>query len=227
MIEPAAPVPILLLDVPRPSVGPSPVAQPRFVALLARTAAEAQGERVTIGALAEAFGQRGHGALLVLLGLPNATPLPVPALSLLTGFPLLILAAQVATGRPKPWFPSRLRDRAIPTGDLRRLADAVAARLAWLDRFVRPRWLPLTSGPARRLLGCFALVLALALFLPLPFGNALPGLALALIGLALLERDGAAALLALTVGLAGLAVTAAASAAILGGVAMAIREVFG
>ena len=229
MIHQPPPVPISAVPpagaARREEAVPPPAGEPRFAGLLSRIAAEAEGERTTIGALADAFGQRGHGALLILLGLPNLLPLPVPALSLLTGLPLLVLTAQIALGRPVPWFPARLRDRSLPTADLRRIAGAVATQVARLDRIVRPRWSVLTTGPARRVVGAFTVVLALALFLPLPFGNALPGLALALTGLALLERDGAALLVAVVVGLLGLLVTTIASAAILGGVFVFLRGV--
>ena len=218
--------PVAMTGAPRlDAPGPPLADEPRFAAHLLRIASEAEGERTTIGALADAFGRRGHGALLILLGLPNLLPLPVPALSLLTGLPLLVLTGQIALGRPVPWFPVRLRERSLPTADLRRISGAVAVQIARLDRIVRPRWTVLTEGPARRVVGAFALVLAVALFLPLPFGNALPGLALALIGLALLERDGAALLAAVVVGLLGLAVTTVASAAILGGVFVFLRGV--
>jgi hypothetical protein len=76
---------------------------------------------------------------------------------------------------------------------------------------VRPRLLPLTSRTGERLLGLVGLSFALALFLPLPFGNALPGFGLALIGLATLERDGLAAIVGMLAGAVGLLVVAGAA----------------
>ena len=68
------------------------------------------------------------------------------------------------------------------------------------------------------------MLLAVTLFLPLPLGNALPGLSLALIGLALIERDAVVAVSAVAIGLVGLAVMSAASAAIVGAVVILLAD---
>lgn len=200
-------------------------AEPRFSEVLIRISGIARGDRITIGEMIDRFGRRGHGALLIVLGAPNLLPLPLPGLSMLSGLPLLLLTVQITLGMPAPWFPAALRRLSFAREDFRRMAAAIATRLLRVERIVRPRWSGLTTGLARRLLGAFGVVLAVTLFLPLPLGNALPGLALALIGLALLERDGAAALAAVLVGVAGLAVVLLAGAAIAGAVLVLVREV--
>ena len=75
---------------------------------------------------------------------------------------------------------------------------------------IRPRLFMLTEPLAVRLIGVVALTLAVIVFLPIPFGNMLPGLALALFALGILERDGVAVL-------AGL-LSAIVSAALVAGV---------
>jgi hypothetical protein len=70
----------------------------------------------------------------------------------------------------------------------------------------RPRMLALTGPLGERLIGLTGLVLALVVFLPVPFGNAIPGLALVLMAVGLLGRDGLAVLAGAAIGLAGLAV---------------------
>ena len=55
---------------------------------------------------------------------------------------------------------------------------------------MRPRHAMLTGGLGRRIVGGLGLVLATVIFLPIPFGNSLPGLALVLMALGLLARDG-------------------------------------
>lgn len=60
----------------------------------------------------------------------------------------------------------------------------------------------LSSRLAEKVLGVFCLSLALILILPIPLGNMLPSLAIALIGLGLLERDGLWIVLDIGTGLA-------------------------
>lgn len=194
----------------------------RLSVMLERLAEQPPGERVPLGALIDRFGHRAFGALIALFAAPNVLPIPAPGLSLLFGIPLILLTVQLAAGRPKPWLPGLVRRRSLAADDLRRIVGRIRGPLARAERMIRPRLLPLTSWSGERLLGAFGAVLALTLFLPLPFGNALPGLGLVLIGLALLERDGAAALVGVAAGLAGIAVaTGAATGFLLGGLALA------
>jgi hypothetical protein len=69
-------------------------------------------------------------------------------------------------------------------GLLRRIGLAPRPRLAWAAR----------AGAARVLMALSLLAAGVVLVLPLPLGNQLPALAGAAFGLALLRRDGVAAL---------------------------------
>jgi hypothetical protein len=71
---------------------------------------------------------------------------------------------------------------------------------------IQPRFLGLTGALGARAIGAAGFLLATMVFLPIPFGNALPGLALVLMAAGLLGRDGLAVLLGGAIGLAGLAV---------------------
>ncbi|MWD27720.1 exopolysaccharide biosynthesis protein [Aquicoccus sp. SCR17] len=206
---------------------PVPLEEPRFSVLLLQITDAAPHPRIAIGELIDGFGRRGHGALLIVLGAPNILPLPLPGLSMISGLPLLLLALQLALGYPAPWFPEALRRRSFDRTEFRRIAMAIAPRLLRLERVIRPRWPSLTTGLWRQALGLLAVILAVALMLPLPLGNALPGLALALIGLAVLEGDSGAGLAGIVVGAIGLAVTAFASAALAGGAWLALRGLLG
>ena len=79
-------------------------------------------------------------------------------------------------------------------------------RLHRLERMIRPRFLPLTGIAGKRFIGAAGLLLATIVFLPIPFGNMLPGMALVLMAVGLLGRDGIAVLAGGLIGLVGLAV---------------------
>lgn len=166
-------------------------------------AAEGSGPRVSVGDLLDRFGDRAFGALIATLAAPNALPVVIPGLSLVVGAPLILLTAQMVAGRAAPWLPRALAARSFARADFLRMALALRSPLARVERLLRPRLSAVTAGPGRRVLGLVGLAMAVALFLPLPFGNTLPGLGLALIGLGMIGRDGAAALVGLVVGLAG------------------------
>jgi hypothetical protein len=71
------------------------------------------------------------------------------------------------------------------------------------------------------------LLLALVLFLPIPLGNLLPGLAIALIGLGLLEKDGAPILLGMLTGIIGILVVAGVLYGLAGATVFVLHGAFG
>ena len=130
------------------------------------------------------------------------------------GVPLLILTAQLFMGRSAPWLPNWVRDRSLSVSDLRKVIAVVVPKLEKVEKLVKPRLAVVTSAWGRVALGGMGFLLAATLSLPLPLGNALPGLALAVIGLALLERDGVAALSGLILGAFSVALVTLAGAAV-------------
>jgi hypothetical protein len=199
--------------------GPSTVVHPELVSvpdgrrlsqLLTAIACDETRHRISIGDLLDAFGMRAYGALIFIFAAPNALPVAVPGLSSILGAPLLFLTWQLATGRPHPWLPGIIRNRSFGRQDFLRLTQRIIPWLQRVERMIRPRIFTLTEPFAERLIGFVALTLSVILFLPIPFGNMLPGLALALFALGILERDGVAVL-------AGL-ITAVVSAVVVAGV---------
>lgn len=163
-------------------------------------------ERISLGHLIDGFGNRAFGALLFIFALPVALPIAIPGISAVLGAPLLLLSWQLMNGREQPWLPEVMRRRSFRRVDFVRLLQRVLPWMRRLERLIGPRLIWLVSGRGERVTGFLAFALALILFLPIPFGNTIPGLAVALLALAILERDGAAAIAGAIVGLAGLGV---------------------
>ena len=151
-------------------------------------------QQLTIGALADAFGDRAFGALMFIFAVPNIVPTP-PGTSALLGLPLLILTFQLMLGRQVLWLPEKLRRRAISATMFAGFAARAVPAMVRLERVLKPR-LPLlvASDLAERCIGIVALLLAVILFLPIPLLNILPAAAIALLALGIAERDGFAAL---------------------------------
>ena len=62
--------------------------------------------------------------------------------------------------------------------------------LTFVERFLRPRLWPLSRLAGERLVGVISLLLGIIIVLPIPLGNGPTAFAVALLGLALSERDG-------------------------------------
>lgn len=159
-----------------------------FGIILNQLATDETKERLTIGDIVAAMGDRAFGPLLVVFALPNILPTP-PGTAGVMAIPLIFLTVQMILGK-KPWLPGFLARRSISRHSFARFASRATALLARASRFLRPRLGLFVQPLPERLIGGFCLMLALVLLLPIPFANSTPALAICLFGLGLLERDG-------------------------------------
>jgi hypothetical protein len=159
--------------------------------------------RISVREIVSALGDRAYALLVVVLGLPNCLPMP-PPIPLICGLLLLFVAAQIAVGWPSPWLPRSLLDRTISHNDLTRAAGRAVPWLQWLERGAKPRLSAFGHALAFRLLGCVLLFFAAALIFAAPIIGQIPlGLAVCLVGLGLVERDGYVVIGGLVVGTLG------------------------
>ncbi|ODR96048.1 hypothetical protein AUC69_02185 [Methyloceanibacter superfactus] len=189
--------------------GPGAAAAPngRRTSALLRDFIDGQtGERVSVGALRDALGDRGFGVLLLIFALPNLVPFSVPMLSAVLGLPLVILAAQLTYGRHEPWLPDWITSRSFAREGFAAVANRALPSLERIERLLRPRLTWLLTWRGERLVGAIVLLLALILTLPIPFANLIPALGIAIFGLAIVEKDGLAVVAGLFVALASVIV---------------------
>ena len=193
------------------AAGPStsPVNGRRTSAVLREFLASHPEPRISLGALRDALEDRGFGVLLFIFALPNLVPLNVPLLSAVLGVPLVLLGAQLAYGAHKPWFPSWLTERSFARESFTAVVLRALPYLERIERLLRPRLLALTTWTGERFVGSAVLILAIVLTLPIVFGNWLPSFAIAIIGLALVEKDGLAIVIGLIFGVIGLIIAGA------------------
>lgn len=161
----------------------------RMSEILRDIAAETGPDRITVADLLTAMEGRAFGALLLLFAFPNILPSP-PGLAAILGLPLIYLASQLMLGR-SPWLPNFIANRSISRVSFASVIVRATPWIARAERMLATR-LHILAGPvAQRLLGAVCLLLSLILVLPIPFGNMLPSLAICIIALGMLERDGA------------------------------------
>ena len=171
--------------------------------LLREFALSLTGERVSIGDIVTALGDRGLGVLIAIFALPNILPSTVPFGNVLTGIPPLIFAVHLALGVDRLILPGFIARRSIRTTSMKALVPRVAGVLSWFERLLEPRLPGVTAVRSERLIGIICIVLAVVSTLPIPFGHNLPALGLVLIGLGLIERDGLAIIFGSAIGLIG------------------------
>ncbi|CAN0000688.1 unnamed protein product [Phaeothamnion confervicola] len=185
-------------------------------------------ERVRLRDLVAALDDRAFGAAMLLFALPNAVGIgTIPGVSTLFGAPQIFLAVQMILGYAQPKLPEWLLEKSIARGDFETMVDRGVPYLRRVEKFLKPRAQGLTDGVAERALGVVFLILAAIVSLPIPFGNQPPAVAMALIAMGHVARDGAFVVAGCVAGVFAIAI---AGAVVAGGAAvvwLAVTHLFG
>jgi hypothetical protein len=168
-----------------------------------------ESETITLGKLIDRVGPASLGLVLLMLTIPAIIPIPGPV-GMILGSCLALVAVQVIACSTRIWLPAVLRRRRLPTRFVVKAIEAVIPWLARCERRLSPRrWMMMSGRYARPFLGLCILAMAIIITLPIPFGNLAPVIALAVLALALIERDGVAVMWALALSAAAIVWTAA------------------
>ena len=169
-----------------------PLPRPRFSQELHDLAQQFAGRPARLSEILAATQGRGFNLLLLLIGLPFLTPIPLPGFSTPFGFVVLIIGTRLALGR-QPWLPKKLLEHELSTRFIAKVLAAACRIMRWLEVLLRPRldflqqrWI------YRRIAGTLIMLSGLLLLLPLPIplSNTLPALTVVLLAAGAMERDG-------------------------------------
>jgi len=157
-------------------------------------------DRVSVGDLMAAVGERSFGPLVLLAGLITVAPLigDIPGVPTLLGLLVLLTLGQLLCQRRSVWIPSRLSNRRISKQKLFKGLQWADKPAAFVDRWTQRRlpWLVSGAGQYLMVLICMAVAAAMPLMELIPFSANGGGLALMAFGLSIVARDGLLALVA-------------------------------
>ncbi|WOX05406.1 exopolysaccharide biosynthesis protein [Microbulbifer pacificus] len=159
-------------------------------------------DRITIGTVLEALGQRSFAPVILVAGLVLFSPLSgIPGMPTIMGILVLLTSVQMLIMRSHFWLPQWVLRRTISERNFRRTLHWLYRPASVIDRWLQPR-LPLfvnRSGAYLIAVICTLMSLALPLMELLPFSATLAGLGFAAFGLALVAHDGLLAVLAIAI----------------------------
>lgn len=193
--------------MPFPSIRP-PLRLRRYLSSrLVRAAHDPdRSETMAFAELVSSLGERSFGWSLLVFALVNMLPLPFGT-DMITAIPVLVVTSQIARGYHELHLPGFVGRRRVSRKGFQKLVLRLGPVLRPIDRMLKPRLTWLFAPRAERLFGCFLFLVGLALFAPIPLSGYMPAFAIALAGIALIERDGLVALAAGALGLAAIGVT--------------------
>jgi hypothetical protein len=160
----------------------------RLSAILKAIAEAQDRDRISVGDLLLALKRRALGALMFIFAIITALPMP-PGVSAVVGAPLVFLTAQLMLGKTA-WLPRIISDRSLSRVDFQRVINAAAPWLARAESIMKPRFEFLAKRPAIYFVGFVTFLMALMVLLPIPGANMAPSVAICIIALGLIERDG-------------------------------------
>jgi hypothetical protein len=187
-----------------PTSGPAEKSRRYRSRVLARAAARldrgvSEDGSVAIGEISDRLHQLGPLYLLATVACLAVSPLSgIPFVTTACGLSIAALSAQLLSGRRTAWLPCLLRRHAVRIDRLHAglgRADRVAGAV---EAAFRRRWVWLTRGSVRVVLlcACIAFGLTMPFLEVVPFAGTTLASVVLVIALALIARDGLAALVA-------------------------------
>jgi len=150
---------------------------------------EAPGSTVTLGWILDRLHERAFGLFLMILALPCCIPF-LYGIPQIVSLPLLFVSGQMVLARSVPWLPARLRARAVTVKSLSDLLRRAGPWLRRIEALCRPRLGALTRVPFDRIVGLFLVIFSASIMVPLPATNTVPGFAVLVVSIGLVQRDG-------------------------------------
>ncbi|WP_395945306.1 exopolysaccharide biosynthesis protein [Brevundimonas sp.] len=155
--------------------------------LLRRLSDDGGAAGLTLHEIRDRLDERAYGLLILLLSIPCLVP-GLYGVPQVVGVAILLLAGQLLVGREEPWLPLWLLNLRAKGSWLKAMADFAESKLTWIDRLSRPRLRRFADGPGEKLAAVFMILATLTIVLPMT--NTIPSVALALLSVGLIQRDG-------------------------------------
>ncbi|MDR0756209.1 MAG: exopolysaccharide biosynthesis protein [Puniceicoccales bacterium] len=139
--------------------------------------------------LVDQLKEQGFGALILLLSMPSALPIPAAGYSTPFGIILALLSMQLIFGHEVPWYPKRWGTKKLSLS--KKWVTFACKMLRILEIFTRSsRCAYLQYVLNRCVIGINVFILSIIMALPIPLTNTLPAAIILLFGVGLLEKDG-------------------------------------
>lgn len=147
---------------------------------------------ITLGFLLQTLSHQGSCLTLIFLTLPFCQPIVLPGLSTVFGF-FIVLSGFNIMFQKNLWLPKRLSKHTLSQSLIKKIITKTLWVMKKINPFFRKRLTLFVLSPFFRILNGLLIIilgLFLALPLPIPFTNLIPGWIIFFIAVGLLKEDG-------------------------------------
>lgn len=149
-------------------------------------------QKVKVKDIFTVMGDEGHAILLIFLGLPYLQPIPIPGLSTVFGLLTCLVATCHYLRRP-PYLPERFQNYEVSAELISKITNVAESIWKKIGKYIHCRWSFFFEHPFWRFINILVFVtnsILLALPLPIPLSNFFPNVAIMILALGLMEKDG-------------------------------------
>jgi hypothetical protein len=171
---------------------------------LTTLALDVEGDAASMDWILAQLHERAFGLFLLVLALPCCIPF-LYGVPQVVALPLMFISAQMLIGRDMPWLPRKLGARTVSKTSLEDLARRAGPWLRRIEAVSRPRLVGLTRPPMDQVVGLALVLFSASILVPLPGTNTVPGFAVVIVAMGLLQRDGILVILGAVLGTAWIA----------------------
>ena len=173
-------------------------------ARLEQLVSDAPDDNVDLSWILHQLHERAFGLFLLILALPCCIPF-LYGVPQIVSLPLMFISAQIVSGRREPWLPGKFGARTISRAALSSLSRRAAPWLRRIEGLSKPRLVQLTNRPLDRVVGIALVLFSASILVPLPGTNTVPGFAVVIVAMGLLQRDGVLVIVGSVIGTAWIA----------------------
>ncbi|MBV8938248.1 MAG: exopolysaccharide biosynthesis protein [Alphaproteobacteria bacterium] len=179
---------------------------------------------LTLRQVLDQLDDRAAGLFILIFALPATIPIPGFGGSLITSLPIALMGLRMVLGKTPIWLPDRLAYRQFSPASMALRIERYMPILYRLEHYLTPRMGWVCSRRMDRVLGALFLLLSCISALPVPGGNFLPGIAMVLMAVGMMEKDGLFVLCAILFALVCLVLMQPSATAALAGYFVRARQ---
>ena len=171
----------------------------------------------TLGSMSTVFAERSFAAMILLLMILPATPLPTGGVTHVFEVITVLLGLQMVIGRRTIWLPQRFARRSLGATTTDKAIPFIVKVVRKVERFSRPRGVRLfEDGIFYRLIGVVVIAFAVAAALAPPFTglDTLPALGAVVVALSMIQKDVLVLAVGVALGTGGIALALTVGAAL-------------
>lgn len=175
------------------------------------------GNTLTIGEVLNVLGRPTLLSIILLLALLVIVMDAIPGASFILGIALTWFSIQFAIGRATPWLPGKVKHHQVSSARLAPWLSNLTRVFELLENIAHPRYTLFAERPYALLTAFLMAILSVFIALPVPFGDVVPAIAVALLALGQLEFDGALIAIGQIIGLIALGALCVVGLLMIGG----------